>query len=208
MTGAGEHRGGIILLLPPLLMLSVRRKHLLNGLFWACGVLAATAVHAQTPTPTPWSAAAIGDCNNDGRVTVDELILGINVVLGIAHVSACPSIDSCDPPHLSIHISCLIYAVRNALTAPPDPCAPGCASCTSSPDEPCPEFPSWTLNPHGDPVPIGQETAEDRLWQCAVEGCWADDATIAHCVSRYVAGDYPGVNCIAGCPLLFPECMP
>jgi subtilase family serine protease len=38
--------------------------------------------------------ACAGDCNGDGMVTVDELIAGVNVALGVAPVSSCPAMDT------------------------------------------------------------------------------------------------------------------
>jgi uncharacterized repeat protein (TIGR01451 family) len=35
----------------------------------------------------------VGDCNGDGRVTINELILGVNIALGQQPVSACPAFD-------------------------------------------------------------------------------------------------------------------
>src|SRR5436190_6530949 len=41
-------------------------------------------------------AAAVcpGDCSGDGVVTVDELILAVNITLGDAPLAACPSADA------------------------------------------------------------------------------------------------------------------
>jgi hypothetical protein len=38
-------------------------------------------------------AACIGDCNGDGRVTIGELILGVNISLGAAATQACAALD-------------------------------------------------------------------------------------------------------------------
>jgi len=35
-----------------------------------------------------------GDCNNDGRVTIDEILTGVNEALGVMPVSACPAFDA------------------------------------------------------------------------------------------------------------------
>ena len=43
-----------------------------------------------TPTPGP---ACPGDCNQDGMVSVDELIKGVNIALGNAALSTCPQFD-------------------------------------------------------------------------------------------------------------------
>ncbi len=49
-----------------------------------------------TPTPTPTvppRPACLGDCNVDGEVTVDEIIVMVNVALGTADVSTCRAGD-------------------------------------------------------------------------------------------------------------------
>jgi K319-like protein/Regulator of Chromosome Condensation (RCC1) repeat protein/regulator of chromosome condensation (RCC1) repeat-containing protein len=61
--------------------------------------------------------ACIGDCNADGRVSVDELIRGVNIALGTLDVDACPSVDrNADG---AVSISELIAAVGAALNACP-----------------------------------------------------------------------------------------
>src|SRR5262249_9809602 len=51
-------------------------------------------------TPTPSSTASpsprmscVGDCNGDGRVTIDELIRGVNIALNTISLAQCPSFD-------------------------------------------------------------------------------------------------------------------
>jgi hypothetical protein len=57
-----------------------------------------------------------GDCNGDGRVTIEELILGVNIALGIQPVTACPAFDTDDSG--SVTIDELIAAVNVALNGP------------------------------------------------------------------------------------------
>ncbi len=38
------------------------------------------------------TAACVGDCNADGAVTVDELLLGVNIALGSAAATACAAL--------------------------------------------------------------------------------------------------------------------
>jgi hypothetical protein len=45
-----------------------------------------------TPTPTP--SPCPGDCDRDGSVTVDDIVIGVNVHLGELEVSVCPSLDA------------------------------------------------------------------------------------------------------------------
>ena len=82
------------------------------GFAFAFSVLCVTL--ALLSTSTSRADQCLGDCNGDGRVTVTDLITGINVELGRAPISACPSVDcgnilSCIPGSL------LIGAVHNAL---------------------------------------------------------------------------------------------
>src|SRR5512139_3725002 len=68
-----------------------------------------------TPTPTP-TGACVGDCSHHSTVTVDEIILMVNIALGNASISACPGFAQwCNQGDLGVVISCLIEAVNNAL---------------------------------------------------------------------------------------------
>jgi len=53
---------------------------------------AATLSPPATPTPTP-GAPCVGDCNADLKVTVDEILQGVNIALGEAAIDACPRFD-------------------------------------------------------------------------------------------------------------------
>jgi DNA-binding beta-propeller fold protein YncE/mono/diheme cytochrome c family protein len=66
-----------------------------------------------TPTTTPTTAPCIGDCNADGTVTVDELVLGVDIALGEQLVAVCPSLDTGDDGQVSVDE--LIQAVNVAL---------------------------------------------------------------------------------------------
>ena len=51
---------------------------------------------ALTPSPTPTATpppACVGDCNGNGTVTVNELIVGVNIALGNQPASTCPAFD-------------------------------------------------------------------------------------------------------------------
>jgi hypothetical protein len=64
-----------------------------------------------TPTPTP---PCPGDCDGRGSVTVDELIRGVNIALGIQGVEACPAFDR--DASDTVSIAELILAVNAALS--------------------------------------------------------------------------------------------
>ncbi len=67
--------------------------------------------------------ACVGDCGGDGEVTMNELIVGVNIDLGLAGVDACPAFDRDDDGAVSVHE--LIGAVNGALAG----CLPDAAVC-------------------------------------------------------------------------------
>lgn len=76
----------------------------------------ATATVTQTPSPDPTATAppaCAGDCDGNGIVTVNELIVGVNIVLGVTSRDACPAFDR--DGNGQVTISELIAAVNAAL---------------------------------------------------------------------------------------------
>ncbi|MDX2171315.1 MAG: choice-of-anchor V domain-containing protein [Deltaproteobacteria bacterium] len=71
------------------------------------------ATPTVTPTATPLPGGCAGDCNGDGAVAINELITGVNIALGSAQVSSCPSFDSSGDGTVAINE--LIAAVSRAL---------------------------------------------------------------------------------------------
>lgn len=67
-------------------------------------------------------ARCTGDCGLDGEVTIDELVLGVNVALGVAPAEACPAYPPCDVG--PVCVADLIRAVRSALDECPAPQLP------------------------------------------------------------------------------------
>jgi hypothetical protein len=80
-------------------------------LFVAVALSACVGVHAAVAVP------CLGDCSGDGLVTIDELIIGVNVALGAASATACPAFD-CTSGSLP-SIDCLVRAVGSALNGCP-----------------------------------------------------------------------------------------
>jgi hypothetical protein len=72
----------------------------------------ATPTPTVTPTPTSRPAACIGDCNANGTVAINELLLGVNIVLGHQPVDACLAFGN--SPDM-VDIAQLIKGVNNAL---------------------------------------------------------------------------------------------
>jgi YVTN family beta-propeller protein len=65
----------------------------------------------------PAAAACVGDCNDDGQVTVDELLLGVNIALGNTELSRCPVFDSDSSGAVEVYD--LIVGVNHALSGCP-----------------------------------------------------------------------------------------
>jgi hypothetical protein len=68
--------------------------------------------YTYTATTQPVAIPCVGDCNENGQVTVDELITLVNVALGDAEPSACPHGV---PSGTEVDIALLLRAVNNAL---------------------------------------------------------------------------------------------
>jgi hypothetical protein len=54
---------------------------------------APTPTATPTPTPTPVLATCPGDCNGDARVTVEEILIGVNIALQTRPVADCLPLD-------------------------------------------------------------------------------------------------------------------
>lgn len=80
-----------------------------------------------------------GDCSGDMRVSVDEIIRGVTIDLGLADVSACPVMDT--NHDLEVKVDELVTAVANALN--------GCPTSTPTP----------TLSPTATSAPTATPTA-------------------------------------------------
>ncbi len=67
----------------------------------------------RTSTPNPTFATCAGNCDEGSEVTVDELILGVNIALGRSPLSLCMLFDSDDDRQVSINE--LTRAVSNSI---------------------------------------------------------------------------------------------
>jgi hypothetical protein len=85
----------------------------------ATATVTATPTVEATRTDTPNTSVCVGDCNGDGEVTINELILGVNIALGNQPISACEAFD-CQGTGM-VPINCLIQGVNNASNG----CPPG-----------------------------------------------------------------------------------
>jgi fibronectin-binding autotransporter adhesin len=73
-----------------------------------------TVTLVPTPTATGPAPACTGDCNGDGVVTVNEIIVGVNIALGNSPLSACRRFDADNDGRVMIPE--LIQAVGNVLS--------------------------------------------------------------------------------------------
>ena len=115
---------------------------------------------------TPVAAQCVGDCNRDAEVTVDELVLGVNIALGTAQLAACPLLDA--DASQDVTIDELIAAVNSALN--------GCSAVNT---------PTPTAMPGGTPTPpagCGDGVVDFNGGETCDDGNTADgDACPANC---------------------------
>lgn len=87
----------------------IRAPRIVAAIGGAAFLLVATASFAQP--------RCVGDCNGTGEVTINELLMGVNIVLGSAALTACPAFDTGDTGQVTI--ADLIRAVGVALSGCP-----------------------------------------------------------------------------------------
>ncbi|MBI4518549.1 MAG: hypothetical protein HY699_22350 [Deltaproteobacteria bacterium] len=85
---------------------------------WLCtlALLPTLSAVAQL-SPHPVAALCFGDCNGDGEVTVDELVIGVNLALGSATLRSCRPLDEGGDGEVTVDE--LVRAVNLALSSCP-----------------------------------------------------------------------------------------
>ncbi len=96
----------------------------------------------------PAGATCVGDCNNDGEVTVDELITGVNIALGTMPLSVCPSFDSSADGQVTVDE--LVFCVHEAVT--------GCEAPSPTPTLADTATPTITVTATDTPTPAPTAT--------------------------------------------------
>jgi len=103
-----------------------------------------TATRTQTPsgptfTPPP-PGGCFGDCNDDGEITIDELVRAVNIALGTSTVEQCNSIDANGDGEVTIDelVKAVNAALNGCVRAPtrthtPPPSATSSATSTATP---------------------------------------------------------------------------
>jgi hypothetical protein len=77
----------------------------------------ATLTATATETSTVSGQTCVGDCGGGGEVTVDELITGVNVALGVTPLSTCPAFDANGDEEVTVEE--ILQAVNSALDGCP-----------------------------------------------------------------------------------------
>jgi cysteine-rich repeat protein len=93
------------------------------------------------------STEATGDCNGDLAVAINELILGVNIALGLQPVDACGAFDR--NVNGQVTIDELLRAVNNALSGVPTPLPTATVPATAPPTH----TPPFTVTPSASPTP-------------------------------------------------------
>lgn len=90
------------------------QQHLLGGILWAAGCGARCGpLPTPPPAPTVTPVVCTGDCDGDGEVTVDELVQGVNIALGLSSSDQCATFDT--DLNAEVTIDELIRGVNEAL---------------------------------------------------------------------------------------------
>jgi phospholipase C len=90
-----------------------------SGLWLVVLVLGLAAIPRSGWAQSAAATGCPGDCNGDGTVTIDELVTGIDIALGIAPLDQCPAID-CNG-NGEVAVDCLVKAVAAAESGCPPP---------------------------------------------------------------------------------------
>lgn len=121
------------------------RRQLASSRANVCGWALAFAVCVQllALSTAVWAAPpCVGDCDGNGEVTVDDILIGVNITLGNASIDQCPAMDANGDGQVSIDE--LITAVNNSLD--------GCPGATPT------LTPTSTLPPTVAPTPTATAT--------------------------------------------------
>ena len=103
------------------------------------------------PSGAARAQVCTGDCDGGGTVAINELILGVNIALGSAQISACEAFD-CQSTGM-VPINCLIQGVNNALAG----CGGGAG--TPTPTGEIAATPTPTGETGATPTPTGETGA-------------------------------------------------
>ena len=125
--------------------------------------VAFTSPHAQRALAADTTACP-GDCISDGAVTINELIVGVNIALEIEPVTTCPVFDASGDGTVTVNE--IILGVNASLNHCPLPAAtetpkPQATSPTEAPSATPSPMPTATATPDPDQVPVSDVIARD-----------------------------------------------
>jgi hypothetical protein len=159
-------------------------------------LLVAVVLWFSTAASSRAQQLCVGDCDADGAVTVNELVLGVTIALGTAALASCSSFD-CEGTG-SAPIRCLVRGVGRLLT--------GCAATPKPTPTPTPVRELFTDTEEAALVACGCE----RVGFCLIDigapptpipiGC-ATTCRLFPCLNSCTLGNAFGVS--GGCG---PEC--
>ena len=105
----------------------------------------------------------LGDCDSDGRVTVDELVLNVNIALGGTSLGECSAGECLGTP--LVWITCLVEMVNNALNG----CSTSAQPSVTPLPTPTPQMITYqltegsTIRSSPAPADVGRPTFEEPL---------------------------------------------
>ena len=93
--------------------------------FWLALIMMVAAAHDSAIAQT-----CVGDCDGDGMVLVNELVIGVNIALDAQPLSECPNLDNGDG---QVTVDVLVTAVNNLLEGCGTNATPGTPTPTVTP---------------------------------------------------------------------------
>jgi len=171
---------------------------------------AATAmVSGRTPALDPTTAPCVGDCDNRGSVTIDEIVTGVNLALGALSLDHCPRFDS--NGNGQVTVDCIVAAVNAALNGcSPEPTFPTSTTTptptvnrTSTPSNTPAMTPSDRFADNGDGTITDTQTG--MMWEKKDQGGGLHDVNTLFPWAGACTDDN-GVPCLGiGCEICQPD---
>jgi hypothetical protein len=138
-------------------------------------LLALVCARAEAQPPP-----CVGDCNGDGRVLVNEVVLGVNIGLDLADIEDCRAMDA--DADGSVEVNEVIRAVNNGLNE----CSPSSPTPTPPPDGEIGEHAcvldagsEITVHVAAVPIPLVFTSVGSLGVSCGAPG--ADDTAVCTC---------------------------
>jgi hypothetical protein len=88
-----------------------------NAVLSSAARRAASVLLVALAISTPAGASCCGDCNGDGGITVDEIVSGVNIALGLTAIGSCLAFDTNGDADVTVDE--VLCAVANALDGCP-----------------------------------------------------------------------------------------